>query len=1220
MEHSHAPQYRGTAGPEKGRKRAAEFLLDDAADCNLVSQRLIQELDMSPLKGAKLPSAESFQGKKAYVYGAHTMRVRLTDSLGTVKETSGTFYAVDFPGPDVILGRPWRRDQGIVTDSATNQWRYGIDANDARVLTHKAFDKLYRRGALSQASRVCVASVAEPTSEDLENIEEPFPDCVKDFRDVFENDALKMQSRVTEVVHAIELKPGTVPPFQPLRNLSEKELAALRDYLSTAEANGWIRRSVSEAGAPILFAQKKDGSLRLCIDYRGLNDHTVKDRCPLPLISETLDRLSGAKVFSALDLKDAYYRIPIKKGDEWKTAFRTRYGHFEYLVMPFGLTNAPATFQAYINKALAGYLDEFCVVYLDDILIYSKDAEEHAEHLRLVLERLRKYALYANRKKCHFFTDSVEFLGFIVGSEGVSMDPRRVDTVAAWPQPTTYREVQQFLGFANFYRRFIQGYSCIARPLTSLLKGSVSGKKAGPFHFPDEAAEAFRTLCTAFTQAPVLVHYDPSAATKVETDASNFACSGILSQLQATGKENPAWHPVAFWSRKFIPAEQNYETYDQEMLAIVGAFKHWRRYLEGAAHAVRVLTDHNNLKGFMKLKQLNGRQARWATFLAAFDFEIEHRPGKTNPADAPSRRPDYVPEADTSSGLIPTLQAKLKKWMGNPLNEHQVMVSRIVATGEQARHMRHASEEQKQPNCEAICVLPRVAAVSLARGEKPFETPTRDVVEAIKMLQSTHKDWVTKLLDTQRTRSGIAACKMRNGLVYRGNALCVPEDAALRSELLRMHHDHPLAGHFAVSKTRDLVVRKYWWPSIEKDVRKYTSTCGVCQRTRVQRHRPYGEMHPLPLPDGPFQELSMDFIVDLPPSSRNGAVYDSILVVVDRYTKMARYIPCNKTCTAERLASLFYDEIICRYGVPNGIVSDRGSVFTSAYWSSFCYEAHVKRRLSTAFHPQTDGQTERQNQTLEQYLRCYCSEHQGDWADHLPMAEFACNNSVSATLRVSPAYALMGYNPSLHADQTRVESARGKVPAAEERVQRLRSERESLEQLWRRAQDWQAKAYNKSHKPMSFKVGDSVLLSLKNLKIRAPSRKLAVRQQGPYRIVDAVGTQAYRLALPKEMSRLHNVFHVSLLEPWHPRSGRDELPTPVQLDEDGEPEWEVEKILDSRVRDGVKEYLVKWEGWSPSYNQWEPEEHLRGAPEALKAYHALATAPKRKRAKANVTS
>jgi hypothetical protein len=279
--------------------------------------------------------------------------------------------------------------------------------------------------------------------------------------------------------------------------------------------------------------------MRLCVDYRGLNDITIKDRTPLPLIAETLDRLSGAQVFSALDLKDAYYRIPIKRGDEWKTAFRTCYGHFEYMVMPFGLTNALATFQAYINRALAGYLDEFCVVYLDDILIYSRTTEEHARHLRLVMERLRKYALYANRKKCKFYTQKVEFLGFVVSNTGVSMDPGRVSSIAEWPEPQSYRDIQQFIGFANYYRRFIEGFSRITRPLNQMLKGMVNGRKPGRVKLEGAAAEAFRTLRVAFTKAPILVHYDVDAPIKVETDASNFACSGILSQLQSTGSENP---------------------------------------------------------------------------------------------------------------------------------------------------------------------------------------------------------------------------------------------------------------------------------------------------------------------------------------------------------------------------------------------------------------------------------------------------------------------------------------------------------------------------------------------------------------------------------------------------------------------------------------------------------------------------------------------------------
>jgi transposase InsO family protein len=1191
--------------------------LDDAAESNLVSQRLVRELDMKPIKDAVLPAPEGFQGASAHTYGAHLLRIVLTDSLGTKKVTTGIFYAVDLSGrEDVILGLPWRKDQGIVVDNSTNQWRYKMDMVEIKSIALKHFHLLHDRGTLRHAVKVSVASVTDPP--DLA----PLPSVIIDYEDVFENDAQKMKARVAEAEHAINLKPNTVPPFQSLRNLSASELEALRQYLATAEANGWIRRSVSEAGAPIVFAQKKDGSMRLCVDYRGLNDLTIKDRTPLPLIAETLDRLSGAQVFSALDLKDAYYRIPIKRGDEWKTAFRTRYGHFEYMVMPFGLTNAPATFQAYINKALAGYLDEFCVVYLDDILIYSKTTEEHARHLRLVMERLRQYALYANRKKCSFYTQSVRFLGFVVSNTGVSIDPDRVATIAEWPEPQSYRDIQQFIGFANYYRRFIEGFSRITKPLNKMLEGMVNGRKPGKVKLEGDAAEAFRTLRFAFTKAPILVHYTVEAPIKVETDASNFACSGILSQLQSTGSENPQWHPVAFWSRKFKPAETRYPTYDQEMLGIVGAFEHWRHYLEGATHPVQVLTDHNNLKGFMKLKKLNPRQARWATFLAAFDFEIEHRSGKTNPADAPSRRPDYASGEDTSSGLIPTLQAKLKLWDdGNQDDASSLLIRRVMATAARIETSNGVDPCTRRSSNLTALTLPRIAAVSLARGEEPYLPPTQDVVEAVRLLQRTHPKWIANLATAKRRRNAAVTYTTTDGLLYKGKALVVPEDSALRMEIIRMHHDDPLAGHFGVARCTDLITRKYFWPEIVTDVKDYIDTCGACQRTRTHRHRPYGALHSLPMPSQPFEELSMDFIVDLPPSTRDGRVYDSILVIVDRYTKMSIYIACNKTCTAEDLADLFHEEIICKYGIPKGIVSDRGSVFTSAYWSSFCYAARTKRKLSTAFHPQTDGQTERQNQALEQYLRCYCTEDQDGWASMLKAAEFAANNSLSATLKISPAYALMGYNPSLHADSARVEPHEGEVPAAVERVERIRAARATLAEQWKRAQETQQRAYNKNHQEMTFKVGDLVLLSLKNLKTRAPSKKLAIKRQGPYRVLDVIGTQAYRLALPKELSRIHNVFHVSLLEPWHSRDGCEDLPMPVTLNDDSLlPEYEVEKILEHRMRKGQKEYFVKWKGWPESYNGWEPEEHLEGAPDVLREYHASAAEPRRKRRKVNPTS
>ena len=283
------------------------------------------------------------------------------------------------------------------------------------------------------------------------------------------------------------------------------------------------------------------------MDYRGLNEITIKDRCPLPLISETLDRLVGAAYYTKLDLKHAYQRIRIKAGDEWKTAFRTRYGHFEYLVMPFGLAHAPATFQAYINEALQGYLDTICVVYLDDIFIYSTSYEQHIVDARMVLERLRKWQLYANPLKCKFFTKEVEFLGCIIGTTSISMDPRRVTVIDEWKAPTTFRELQVFLGFANFYRRFIAGYSRITAPLSDLLKGSKAGKKPGPFDFPERAKSAFQTLKQAFISASMLLQYDPAKRTRLETDASGFALAGVITQQQKAGG---LWHPVAFSRRR----------------------------------------------------------------------------------------------------------------------------------------------------------------------------------------------------------------------------------------------------------------------------------------------------------------------------------------------------------------------------------------------------------------------------------------------------------------------------------------------------------------------------------------------------------------------------------------------------------------------------------------------------------------------------------------------
>lgn len=335
------------------------------------------------------------------------------------------------------------------------------------------------------------------------------------------------------------------------------------------------------------------------MDYRGLNKVTVKNRYPLPLISEALDRLKHAWLFTKLDLRGAYSLARIKEGDEWKTAFRTRYGHFECLVMPFGLTNAPAAFQHFVNNVFRDILDIKVLVYLDDILIFSEHSDQHLQDVRLVLERLIKHGLYAKAEKCEFSVTETQFLGFTVSSDGVSMSQDKIDSIMSWPKPRSVKDIQQFLGFTNFYRRFIKGYSRIILPLSRLLK------KNAKFEFDNSAKASFLRIKDSFSSADILRHYDPTLPTLIENDASDFAISAILSQYH-----DKVLRPVAFMSRKMIPAELNYEIHDKELLAVVTAIKIWRHYLEGIHQPFIILSDHAALQYFQSAKVLTRRQAR----------------------------------------------------------------------------------------------------------------------------------------------------------------------------------------------------------------------------------------------------------------------------------------------------------------------------------------------------------------------------------------------------------------------------------------------------------------------------------------------------------------------------------------------------------------------------------------------------------------------------------
>jgi len=432
----------------------------------------------------------------------------------------------------------------------------------------------------------------------------------------------------------IELKDGAQAPFGPLYNMSVDELKVLMTYISENLHRGFVRVSSSSASSPVLFVNKKDGSLRLCVDYRALNSITQKDRYPLPPIRETLNHLASAKWYTKLDLRQGYHQLRMAAGEEWKTAFRTRQGLYEYLVVPFGLTNAPAGFQKFMNGILAPYLDDFCTAYIDDILVYSTTLEEHRIHVQKVLEALYAERILLKPEKYEFDVQTTRYLSYVLSAEGLEMDPVKTRTIREWKRPNSVRDVQMFLGFANFYQRFIKGYSNITGPLTGL---TGKGKE---FCWKREQEDAFESLKRAFTTAPVLQLFAYEKPCIVETDASDFVSAGVLSQPDSSG----ILHPIAFFSKKHTPAECNYEIYDKELLAIVRAFEEWRTELEGAAYTVDVLSDHRNLTYFMSKQDFNRWQARWSTFLSSFNYKIQYRPGRLGlKPDALTRRSEDLP-------------------------------------------------------------------------------------------------------------------------------------------------------------------------------------------------------------------------------------------------------------------------------------------------------------------------------------------------------------------------------------------------------------------------------------------------------------------------------------------------------------------------------------------------------------------------------------------------
>lgn len=981
--------------------------------------------------------------------------------------------------------------------------------------------------------------------------------------------------------HTIRTEPGAKPPFRPMYRLSPLELAEVERQVKALLAEGLIEPSSSPYGAPILFVNKPDGSLRLCLDYRKLNSLTEKNRYPLPRIDQLMDQLRSAKVFSSMDLQSGYHQIRISPEDVPKTAFRTPFGHYQFKVLSFGLTNAPATFQNVMNDIFREQLGKFVLVYIDDIVIFSSSPEEHLAHLECVLQILQKEKLFARLRKCHFEKSEIKFLGHLVGTEGIKVDPAKISVVKDWPVPRNLRQVQSFLGLATYFRKFIQGFSNLVAPLTALSKKGLVWTDWPP----DSACQkSFDGTKHALTHAPTLAMPDFEKPFEVIADASKDGIGAILLQ---------EGHPIAFESRRMIPAEKNYITTEQELLAVVHGIKVFRCYLEGVDFTM--ITDHCPNTFLQTQPTLSRRHARWSEYLQRYRFKWEYRAGRDNVADPLSRHPSF---ADSLTAILCSMTTpflavttRSKTAVVPPLVHEDVP---LVLPGPAPKKVRRSP---------AVVPLPQPAPVP----SSPAVGPSMDELTQLKTGYSLDA-WFNNQLN-------LKGLVRKDGLWWKGAQLVIPNIPLVKEGILWELHDAPYSGHMGTAKTLEAVSRLYWWPGMTTDVTRYVHTCHTCQRNKASNQVPAGLLKPLQIPQRYWESVGMDYVVQLPVTKRG---HDAILVFVDRLSKMVHLVPTTTTVTGVGTAQLYFDTVWKLHGIPKDIVSDRDTRFTGHFWRELMRLIGTKQYMSTSFHPQSDGQTERVNRVMEDMLRHYVGAAHDDWDNCLAAAEFAINNSYHESTQSTPFRLVYGADPILPLSIGRESKVRSAQEFADKMSEGLTTAKKAIEA----AQQRQKRYADERRRDVAYAPGDMVLLSSKNINLKTPgiwvtpelkkahgSKKLMPKWIGPFAIVKAINSVAYRVELPDSLP-IHDVFHVSVLKPY--RSDGRTHPPPLPEVLDGVEYFTIDRLLDHRVRKrGRKtsyQYLVKWLGYGPEYDSWEPEESVAASEmgETLRRYKEYA--------------
>ena len=843
----------------------------------------------------------------------------------------------------------------------------------------------------------------------------------------------------------------------PARRIPVHKLHDVDQFVEEGLSTNIIRPSRSPWASPLVLVKKTDGSTRFCVDFRKLNEVTVGDSFPIPRIDDSLRALHGAQIFITPDLTKGYWQVPVRESDREKTAFRCHRGLFEFNTMPFGLKGAPATFQRLMTSVLGEFNWKILLIYLDDVIIYSRSVEEHFEHLTRVFTKIREARLKLQPTKCSFARTQVRYLGHVISSSGVEPDPEKVRAIKEYPRPSSVSELRRFLGMASYYRRFIAEFAEIAQPLHALTTNDIS------FQWSETCEKAFQNLLHCLSSTPVLVFPDFSQQFVVETDASNIGLGAVLMQGN---------NVIEYASRALTKTEQNYSATEKECLAMVWALQKFAMYLEGSHF--KVITDHKPLTYLLSLKEPRGKLARWRVELDNFDFEIQHRPGKLMTV------PDTLSRA-------PLLGAVNLTGLWSP---YELMCL------------------QREDNDVSILY----EWVKSGYKQKLATIKSHTVLRAI-------KEHGKKFLIQDGTL--LLQRKQGENLISRA---VIPVSSA--ESVLEVLHDR--SGHFGYVKTLAKVKSRFFWFGLSKDVQAWCNSCIVCLKRKnptVPDHQPLGA---LPVPNGPCQWWHMDVIGPLVKTASGNRF---LLVLTDPFSKWCEAFAIPNQ-TAKIIAGKIYHEIVCRFGVPEGIHADQGTNFEAQLMKELCQRLGIRRTRSSPFNPQGNGQAERTNRTLAERLAMDLeATDQSDWDEKLSSALAALRTAPNSTTRETPFRLLFGFEARTITDvgssQALQSGERNSLDAKEfsTRLTHLQNVHQNVKTRILNEQRKRRKCQETRLRFTPFKEGEKVWVYGPPSKKGVSKKLVADRWRGPYIVTEKLGETLYKVRSQKGKHHFKIVNH-----------------------------------------------------------------------------------------------